>query len=59
MPDSHARGPTPVSGDPAVAVADLVGLADICLPAVLHNLRLRFATDAIYTSIGPVLVFIL
>jgi len=45
-----------VTGDPSVTADDLVSLPDISLPAVLHNLRLRFAADAIYTAIGPVLI---
>lgn len=46
----------PVCGDPSATTDDLVSLPDISLPAVLHNLRLRFASDAIYTAIGPVLI---
>ena len=48
----------PLTGDPERTVDDLVSLPDICLPAVLHNLRLRFAADLIYTAIGPVLISI-
>ena len=39
----------PVSGDPSVAVHDLVLMADVNHPALLHNLRLRYEDDEIFT----------
>ena len=42
----------PVAGDANASVSDLLGLADISEPAVLHNLRLRYAKDQIYTRVG-------
>lgn len=56
LPTARLKDLSPVVGDPSATCDDLTSLPDICLPAVLHNLRLRFASDAIYTSIGPVLI---
>ena len=47
---------TPVTGDPAVPVPDLVSLMDVNTGAVLHNLRLRYQNDDIFTAIGPIIV---
>lgn len=35
---------------------DLVGLVHLHEPAILHNLRIRFEADQIYTSTGPILL---
>ena len=38
------------------AVRDMVRLGDLNEASILHNLRLRFSLDLIYTLIGPILV---
>jgi len=47
---------TPVTGDVDHGVADLVSLTDVNTGVMLHNLRLRYAQDEIYTAIGPILI---
>ena len=47
---------TPATGDVDNDVSDLVCLADVNTGVLLHNLRLRYARDEIYTAIGPILV---
>jgi len=37
---------------------DLIGLAHLHEPAILHALRLRYDDDVIYTSTGPILIAI-
>lgn len=49
---------TPVTGDPDQMVADLVYLPDVNTGAVLHNLKLRYQNDEIFTAIGPILVVV-
>eukprot|EP01051_Picozoa_sp_SAG22_P016577 SAG22_NODE_2367_length_2653_cov_1.469460_1_plen_513_part_00 len=41
---------------PGDAVDDMVTLSDLNEPALVHNLRLRFATDDIFCWIGPILI---
>ena len=45
-------------GDKGTGVQDLVLLEKITEEAVLENLRKRFAKNAIYTYIGPVVISI-
>ena len=48
---------SPATGDPNKSVADLVWMPDVnIVGAVLHNLRLRYAANDIYTAIGPILI---
>mmetsp|Transcript_29462 Transcript_29462/g.48834 ORF Transcript_29462/g.48834 Transcript_29462/m.48834 type:complete len:1439 (-) Transcript_29462:104-4420(-) len=47
---------TLVTGDIDTPVDDLVSLSDINSGMLLHTLRLRYAKDAIFTAIGPILV---
>ena len=47
---------SPATGDPNKSVADLVWMPDVNTGAVLHNLRLRYAANDIYTAIGPILI---
>ena len=44
---------TQVTSDPSNTYSDFVQLPDVNTPAMLHNLRLRYSSDQIYTSIGP------
>jgi len=37
-------------------VNDLIGLTHLHEPAILHALRLRYASDIIYTATGPILI---
>eukprot|EP00924_Labyrinthula_sp_SR-Ha-C_P014581 augustus_masked-scaffold_34-processed-gene-2.25-mRNA-1 protein AED:0.00 eAED:0.01 QI:0/-1/0/1/-1/1/1/0/1797 len=37
-------------------IADMVGMKQLDEPSLLHNLRLRYENDEIYTSIGSILV---
>ena len=39
-------------------VDDLIGLTHLHEPAILHALRLRYDSDVIYTSTGPILIAI-
>ena len=39
-------------------VNDLIGLTHLHEPAILHALRLRYDSDIIYTSTGPILIAI-
>ena len=39
-------------------VEDLIGLTHLHEPAILHALRLRYDSDIIYTSTGPILIAI-
>jgi myosin-5 len=45
------RGDMPVGG-----VDDLIGLTHLHEPAILHALRLRYDSNIIYTSTGPILI---
>mmetsp|Transcript_31792 Transcript_31792/g.66569 ORF Transcript_31792/g.66569 Transcript_31792/m.66569 type:complete len:1417 (+) Transcript_31792:14-4264(+) len=47
---------TPAAGNPEEAVPDLVSLMDVNTGAVLHNLRLRYQNDEIFTAIGPIII---
>ena len=49
-----------VPANPAIldGIDNLTGLSYLNEPSLLHNLRQRYATDAIYTLAGPVLVAI-
>jgi hypothetical protein len=49
----HATTPSVVGG-----VHDLIGLTHLHEPAILHALRLRYDSDIIYTSTGPILIAI-
>ncbi|GBG28549.1 Myosin-1 [Hondaea fermentalgiana] len=44
--------------DTARGVANMVGLRELNEASILHNLRVRFARDEIYTSVGSILVAI-
>ena len=46
---------TPVTGDPSMAVEDLVSLNDVNTGAMLNNLRVRYEKDEIFTAIVPIL----
>ena len=48
----------PAHGDLDTPASDLVWLEDVHECTMLHNLRLRYAKDKIYTAIGPVLLAI-
>ena len=48
---SSSKGDTPVGG-----VDDLIGLTHLHEPAILHALRVRYDSDVIYTSTGPILI---
>jgi len=48
----------PAHGDLETPASDLVWLEDVHECTMLHNLRLRYAKDKIYTAIGPVLLAI-
>ena len=37
-------------------IADMVRMGDVNEATILHNLRMRFAEDLIYTNIGSILV---
>ncbi len=37
-------------------VQDLVLLDDMCPPLILHNLKMRYAEDKIYTGVGTILI---
>jgi hypothetical protein len=52
--------PEVVAGAGAVVggVDDLIGLPHLHEPAILHALRLRYDSDIIYTSTGPILIAI-
>ena len=54
--DEDFKKLTPVTGNPDVSVPDLVALMDVNTGAVLHNLRLRYSNDDIFTAIGPIIV---
>jgi myosin-5 len=41
---------------PVGGVNDLIGLTHLHEPAILHALRLRYDSDIIYTSTGPILI---
>eukprot|EP00536_Pseudo-nitzschia_multiseries_P014331 jgi/Psemu1/320638/estExt_fgenesh1_pm.C_6860001 len=41
---------------PVGGVDDLIGLTHLHEPAILHALRLRYDSDIIYTSTGPILI---
>ena len=43
---------SPVTSDPNIDVADLVDLPDVNTAALLHNLKLRYGKDDIFTAIG-------
>ena len=44
------------SDAPVGGVHDLIGLTHLHEPAILHALRLRYDSDIIYTSTGPILI---
>ena len=44
------------SSAPVGGVHDLIGLTHLHEPAILHALRLRYDSDIIYTSTGPILI---
>jgi len=44
--------------DSTRGVDDLIGLTHLHEPAILHALRLRYDSDVIYTSTGPILIAI-
>ena len=44
---------TQVTSNPNNTYSDFVQLPDVNTPAMLNNLRLRYSSDNIYTSIGP------
>ena len=50
-PRKSKLGDLPVGG-----VDDLIGLTHLHEPAILHALRLRYDSDIIYTSTGPILI---
>ena len=50
-PPPHAASLTPLG-----AADDMVNLGDLHEAALLHNLRIRFFADDIFTHIGPILV---
>ena len=55
----HARPALPphaASLTPLGAADDMVNLGDLHEAALLHNLRIRFFADDIFTHIGPILV---
>ena len=47
---------SPATADAEEAVSDLTFLSSTNAGAVLHNLRLRYEHQEIYTSIGPILI---
>ena len=58
-PPPHARPALPphaASLTPLGAADDMVNLGDLHEAALLHNLRIRFFADDIFTHIGPILV---
>ena len=58
---NHTGSPssTSSSDDSVVGgVHDLIGLTHLHEPAILHALRLRYDSDIIYTSTGPILIAI-
>ena len=58
MPDDEVAKLRPAHGDLEAASSDLVWLSDVHECTMLHNLRLRYSRDHIYTAIGPVLLAI-
>lgn len=59
MPDPAVGQPkTKINDSITGGVDDLIGLTHLHEPAILHALRLRYNTDIIYTSTGPILLAI-
>ena len=58
LPDDEVAKLRPAHGDLEAASSDLVWLSDVHECTMLHNLRLRYGRDHIYTAIGPVLLAI-
>ncbi|KAH8050255.1 hypothetical protein JL722_11459 [Aureococcus anophagefferens] len=64
LPDGSTRALTAderskahkVDGENLRAWSDMLNFGDLSEPPLLHNLRLRFADDEIYTSVGDILV---
>ena len=54
VPGNHPL--MPLHEDSLHDVEDLCRLPDCCEPALLHNTRLRYWKDTIYSYIGPILV---
>ena len=58
MADEEVLKMRPVVGDVHVPGSDLVWLEDVHDSTMLHNLRLRYEQDKIYSAIGPALLAI-
>ena len=54
--DAVLQAGTRAAGDKFEPPSDLIDLPSISTATVLHTLRLRHASDQIYTSVGPVII---